>query len=640
MPRLSRRALRRLRRCLGALVVVAPALRFWGVDLASRAARVVAFDPPHRLAYAASVAGSLLFWLVAIFASARRRGLLRHVGAIAFVAAFGLVSTVVGGFHHIFGIYPSRESMSDAGSLVEASLAGLPVRTSVVVVGALSALGAIALVWAARRWVKPGRWVHAASLVLLPIAVYGSWQVPASYAGPQATSPDVIWVNGLRGFVEAPRAEWWPRRWVRAARRTAAPLGRIARAEAPRRNVIFILQESERADVTCVSYDAHCKEANRASNAVTPHRLAFEQMRSMDSSTFISTSVLLSGMQPVVPRATVYSAPLVFDYANAAGYEASYFTSQHLMYGNARMFFVDAPLAHFVSATNLDPEANILTGADDAKLTDRFLEDFGGLTEPFFAMVHYSNVHVPRLVDSRDLPFEPIADRNEECGTDAYTNHYKDAVYLSDRAVGRLVEGVRASERGARTIIVYTSDHGESLCEHGIPPQHTHSLYDTEVHVPAWIDAPEGTLTEAERENLAKAKDALAWHVDLSATMFDLLGVWDAPALAPYRKNMPGHPLTRKERTTEPLPMSNMAWVWESTGPSWGLMHGSKKVMATAFRYVDPRYRCFDVATDPSENDDLAESGACDDVIAEAKEVYGGKMPTDIVPMRLHPDWP
>ena len=487
---------------------------------------------------------------------------------------------------------------------------------------------------------KPGPSAHATALVLVPVALYGSWRVPASYAGAQATSPDVIYVNGFRAFFDAPLAEWWPRRYVRAARRTSPPLPRLEPRPGGKRNVLFILQESERADVTCIGFDPHCDRANRASNAVTPHRFGLNQMRSMDSSTFISAAVLLTGMQPVVSRSTMYSAPILFDYANAAGYEPSYFTSQHLMYGNARMFFVDAPLAHFVSATNLDPMANMLTGADDAKLTDRFLSELGGLHEPFFAMVHYANIHGPRLVDPTDEPFRPTSDRNEDCGTQAYENHYEDAAYLSDRAVARLIEGIRATDAGAHTVIVYTSDHGESLCEHDVPPQHTHSIYDTEVHVPAWIDAPDGTLSDGERESLLGAKDSLAWHVDLSATLFDLIGIWDAPELAPYRKNMPGHPLTRKERTTQPLPMSNMSWIWESTGPSWGLMHGSRKVMASAFRSADTHYHCFDVIQDPDELDDLAPNGACDDLLGEAAKVYQDRMPTDIAPMRLHPEWP
>ncbi len=45
-------------------------------------------------------------------------------------------------------------------------------------------------------------------------------------------------------------------------------------------------------------------------------------------------------------------------------------------------------------------------------------------------------------------------------------NHYKNVVYLSELAVARLITHVRAGARGARTVIVYTPDHGEALGEH------------------------------------------------------------------------------------------------------------------------------------------------------------------------------
>jgi hypothetical protein len=41
------------------------------------------------------------------------------------------------------------------------------------------------------------------------------------------------------------------------------------------------------------------------------------------------------------------------------------------------------------------------------------------------------------------------------------------------------------------------------------------------------------------------------------------MGVWDDPAFAPFRARMMGHPVTRRERTLEPMPLTNCTWVWE-----------------------------------------------------------------------------
>src|SRR4030095_4419815 len=106
--------------------------------------------------------------------------------------------------------------------------------------------------------------------------------------------------------------------------------------------------------------------------------------------------------------------------------------------------------------------------------------------------------------------------------------------YLSDIAVGRLIDHVRASDKGSRTVLFYTSDHGEALREHW-QLGHTSSLYDEEIKVPGWIDAPPGTLSSEEETSVRDAAHQLLWHYDLHATMLDLLGIWDAPELAPFR---------------------------------------------------------------------------------------------------------
>ena len=47
----------------------------------------------------------------------------------------------------------------------------------------------------------------------------------------------------------------------------------------------------------------------------------------------------------------------IFEYARAAGYHTAYWTSQHLMFGNARLYVQDLPLDRFACATTLDPKA-------------------------------------------------------------------------------------------------------------------------------------------------------------------------------------------------------------------------------------------------------------------------------------------
>ena len=67
-----------------------------------------------------------------------------------------------------------------------------------------------------------------------------------------------------------------------------------------------------------------------------------------------------------------------------------------------------------------------------------------------------------------------------------------------DALIGRILQALDENDLASNTLIVYTSDHGESFREHW-QLGHTSSLYEEEIHVPAWIHAPPGTLGESEQ---------------------------------------------------------------------------------------------------------------------------------------------
>ena len=81
------------------------------------------------------------------------------------------------------------------------------------------------------------------------------------------------------------------------------------------------------------------------------------QMRANDSTTAISISNIWSGVPPTETRELLHSVPLLWDYAHAAGYDTAYWTSQNLMFGNARLYVQDIPVSHRCVATELDSEA-------------------------------------------------------------------------------------------------------------------------------------------------------------------------------------------------------------------------------------------------------------------------------------------
>jgi arylsulfatase A-like enzyme len=172
-------------------------------------------------------------------------------------------------------------------------------------------------------------------------------------------------------------------------------------------------------------------------------------------------------------------------------------------------------------------------------------------------------------------------------------------------------------------VVIFTSDHGEQLREKG-SVGHTGTLFDPEVRVPFWIDAPPGTLSADEEAQLRARAGAQTptTLLDLLPTLLDLAGVWSDPQMAPFRARMPGESLLRggtAEGTATVL--TNCTELWSCAFKNWGAMRGERKLVATA---SDHAWSCFDLATDPAEEHDLG-AAACGDLASVAESAMHGR---------------
>jgi hypothetical protein len=479
---------------------------------------------------------------------------------------------------------------------------------------------AIALVWLGRRLIRPGRTPRAQlARAGAPLVLFAAFLIPCSYRTVQASTPDVIYFHAVGGLLKALIGGHTVAQ-IRPGVRTPPALPRTLPRDVPPRNVLFLLTESLRADVACSEPRPSCPGGPRVNEAV-PGRFPLTQMRSNASTTAIELAVLWSGLQPVASREDLHSYPLLFEYARSGGLDTAYWTSHHMMFANSRLFVQDLPTSRQCGATELDPLADIDLGADDRLLSARVQVELPSLKEPFFAVAHFGNTHVPYLVDPADAPFQPSRESKAPGDNEAYRNTYRNAAHRQDKAMAELIRFVRSAPFGDRTILVFTSDHGEAFREHG-QLGHTGSVLDEEIHVPAWIDAPAGTLTAAEEAALSAARDEPAFHTDVTPTILDLMGLWEHPAFAAYRAAMPGHSLVRPAPApgSSALTLSNCSGIWGCAFKNWGMMRGPLKLEA---REWDKTWHCYDVKADPKEERDLGPA-ACGDLPALAGAIYGG----------------
>lgn len=168
---------------------------------------------------------------------------------------------------------------------------------------------------------------------------------------------------------------------------------------------------------------------------------------------------------------------------------------------------------------------------------------------------------------------------------------YEKEVEYADAFVGRLLATLR--ERGLydESLIVFTSDHGETL-EEPRETGHVNHLYDEVLHVPLIIKPPAARSADAAR--LAEVRERLVGHVDLAPTILDLLGL--APAASHRGRSL----LDEREEATIFAETHRP----ESVRNAFALRDERFKLVY----YPDERrFELFDLVADPAELVDLFE---------------------------------
>lgn len=604
----------RARKAIAVGLMVVPGLAIVFGDIVRRHETLTMFTSRETRVYVFWCLLSAALWGAVVHMAMLRRGLVRWWARVLLVAGAALA---VGGQAYIFARYQAyldhRAALVGTTMLPSVGQQLWSDRYSFLAIIGPPLLFAILVPFASRH---VGRWRRSDALFALDlstaaivIAMFGS------VGDNQGAPPDVLYVSAMGQLA---RAHWDHNETVERIHpgpRSPIPVPPITAKPPVKRNVVFVITESVRAQSVCVAYDEHCKWTP-FSNVLAPNRLPLLQMRALDSTTAISLAIMWSGHFPTESRKDLHSAPLIWEYLKAANLDGTYWTSQNLLFGNSGTWIASVPLVKTVSATQLEPDATMELGADDGKLVDYALGDMDGVREPYLEVVHLSNTHFPYKVDGAYSPFQPEAMIGGPGYENEIRNRYQDSIYLQDVAVARLIKGIRARPEGDRTIIVFVSDHGEQEREKGAVG-HTGTLWDWEIRIPFWIDAPPGTLTREEEESLRNLRDTPVTSLDVFPTLLDLMGILDAPELAELEKPLAGRSLLRGGSDPNRLiKLTNCSELWACAFRNWGSMKGTKKLIA---HQGDHAWGCYDFAADPEEETDLGVDACGTDMLEGAQ---------------------
>jgi choline-sulfatase len=195
-----------------------------------------------------------------------------------------------------------------------------------------------------------------------------------------------------------------------------------------------------------------------------------------------------------------------------------------------------------------------------------------GQPAPWFLWVHYYDPHAPYEPAPQDLA--------ERFGTTPYDGE----VAFVDRQLGRVFQTL--ADRGdiERTLVLVTSDHGESLGEHG---EATHGIfvYDATIRVP-WVMAGPGV-------HAGRVPRTVARLIDVLPTLLDY-------ARLPLRPGLDGRSLrpAMEGRDMEDAPAYAES-LYAELELGWAPIHAWR---TAAFKLIDvPRPELYDLKADPAE---------------------------------------
>jgi arylsulfatase A-like enzyme/Flp pilus assembly protein TadD len=203
----------------------------------------------------------------------------------------------------------------------------------------------------------------------------------------------------------------------------------------------------------------------------------------------------------------------------------------------------------------------------------------GGTTGRFFAWVHVFDPH---------SPYKPPADLAAAYALQPYDGE----VAFVDRALGPLVDRLASLPRP--TLVIVTSDHGESLGEHG---EMTHGMfaYEATLHVPLIVARVEPGASDQTRGVVI---DTPVRHVDIAPTVLEAVGAAGDATFA-------GSPLQEVIRAgrgaDRPSYFESMTY---NLVRGWAPLRG---VLVERQKYVDqPIQEMYDLGSDPKEERNLA----------------------------------
>ncbi|PYX56535.1 MAG: hypothetical protein DMG73_15270 [Acidobacteria bacterium] len=350
----------------------------------------------------------------------------------------------------------------------------------------------------------------------------------------------------------------------------------------PRPNVILITMDTVRADhLGC--YGASSAQTPTL-DALARDGVVFDRAISQVPLTWPSHAAILTGTYPFQNGVQDFTGqPLAPRFRSVAqafkqqGYATGAVVSAFVLdrsWGLARGFdFYDDA---FSSATFQQKEIGLVDRRAEESVSHA-LTWIKNVHRPFFFWLHLYDPH---------SPYDPP----EPYGSQYRDHPYDGEIAYADHELARLVRWLKQSNLYDRTAIVFLSDHGESLGEHG-EDEHGFFVYNSTVRIPFIVKPIVGSGIRPKRVSQPVETVAVA------ATLLRLAGLNDV-----IEKQFQAQSVFSATNDSEGMAYSETFYPFSSFG--WSPLHA---IETSHYHYIDaPIPELYDLTSDPAEKNNVA----------------------------------
>ncbi len=267
------------------------------------------------------------------------------------------------------------------------------------------------------------------------------------------------------------------------------------------------------------------------------------------------------------------------------GYETAAFVSAFVLnarFGTDQGFDLYDDTIGSGARLNVGETLDYRTGSDVTDMAVKWLRD-RDRTRRFFTWVHYFDPHRPYKLKGDYA--ERFADRQ-----------YDGEIAQMDHAIGQLVTALEQEKYLENTLIIFISDHGESLGDHQ-EPTHANLVYDAVMNAPFILFCP-GKFT------LPHEIDDLTCITDIFPTVLRLNGIGSVGQFPCDGVDLTGGIGSGKSRTVYMETMT--PYIKHGWSPLFAIRGWSDKYIKA------PTNEYYDLNADPGELDNLVESQSPD----------------------------